>query len=68
MMKKRLPKHIEELKFYNCKIAALISKNLIKVITWKTQLKKFALVNVNLSEKSLITVARSRRSQSTCTS
>jgi hypothetical protein len=44
MMKKRLPKHIEELKFYDCKIAALISENLIKVITWKTQLKKLALV------------------------
>lgn len=57
-MKKRLSKHIEGLKFYDCKIAVLISENLIRVITLKTQIKKLALVDVNLSEKSLITVAR----------
>ena len=68
MMKKRLPKHIEELKFYDCKITALISENLIKVITWKTQLKKLALVNVNLSEKSLMTVARYTQESNTFTS
>jgi hypothetical protein len=58
MMKKRLPKHIEELKFFDCKITSLISEKLIKVITGRSQLKKLALVNVNLSEKSLMTVAR----------
>lgn len=58
LMQRKLPYNMQEFRLIDCKITLAVSAKLIDMIADGSTLQKLALVNVNLSERSVETITK----------